>query len=291
MKRRQLEITLEAAGKPAEQWESSDGTRVLVLPHGGRVLGLFSPDNEENFFWTHPALANKESAEAFYRGNQWHNSGGDRTWVAPEVDFFFPDFPDLRRYWQQRELDPGQYQAARSNGILTWSTRARLTLSRTKGAVDVEITKSLFPALNPLRYEANAGLKSVSYAGYTLQTKLRVLGSAPSAIGLWQLVQMPHAGEMLIPTFSRSEPKLCMGAIADEDLPVSDRLVRYKMRAKGEHKLTMRAATITGRAGYIYAEGAASALVIRNFRVNPSGEYVCPGRKPTISVIPSRHAT
>ena len=55
---------------------------------------------------------------------------------------------------------------------------------------------------------------------------------------------------------------------------VGDHLVRYRMRAAGEHKLGIRAAAITGRAGYLrVAEGEAS-LVVRNFTVNPSGEYV-----------------
>ena len=56
------------------------------------MLGLFAPGSEENFYWTNPALRSVE-ARAFYAGDDWHNSGGDRTWLAPEVDVFLPDFP------------------------------------------------------------------------------------------------------------------------------------------------------------------------------------------------------
>jgi hypothetical protein len=46
------------------------------------------------------------------------------------------------------------------------------------------------------------------------------------------------------------------------------------MRAAGEHKLGIRATAVTGRAGYLHSHGSEASLVIRNFMVNPSGEYV-----------------
>jgi hypothetical protein len=45
------------------------------------------------------------------------------------------------------------------------------------------------------------------------------------------------------------------------------------MRAAGEHKIGIRAAVTTGRIGYIYPAGNRYALIVRNFFVNPSGEY------------------
>ena len=56
---------------------------------------------------------------------------------------------------------------------------------------------------------------------------------------------------------------------------MTDHLVRYRMRAKGEHKIGLRGVAMTGRVGYLYPAGdGESALIIRNFFVNPSGEYV-----------------
>jgi hypothetical protein len=46
-----------------------------------------------------------------------------------------------------------------------------------------------------------------------------------------------------------------------------------KMRAAGEHKIGVRADVTTGRIGYVYPTGSKHALIIRNFFVNPSGEY------------------
>jgi hypothetical protein len=272
---RALIENLRAVGKPTETWESPDGSQVLVLPYGGRVLGLFAPGDPENFFWTHEALREVDSAKAFYAGDQWHNSGGDRTWLAPEVDFFFPNFPRLDRYFQQRELDPGIYKVFRDGGVLTWKNRAQLSLSRTKQQVDLEITKSLSPASNPLRHEEDHDWGEVKFAGFTLSASLQITGTEqPPHVGMWHLTQLPHDGEMLVPTFFRTEPKIYMGKIAPEDLIVDEHLVRYKMRANGEHKLGIRAVAITGRAGYIYARNGETSLVVRNFFVNPSAEYV-----------------
>ncbi|MGA3323868.1 MAG: DUF6786 family protein [Terriglobia bacterium] len=270
--------TLEAIGKPTQLHECPDGAKVLILPHGGRILGLFAPRNPENFFWTHPALASPESARAFYESDVWHNSGGDRTWLAPEADIFFPNFPKLDTYWQPRELDPGNYQIDTTPGSLRLVNRLNLTLSRSKQRAELELTKSVAPAPNPLRYER--GLydpATVEYAGYALHTSLQLMGADPDnspQVGLWNLLQLPHHGDLLVPTYGRAVPKVLMGTVAPDDLVATDHLLRYRMRALGEHKIGIRAVETTGRVGYLYPTNGQFALVIRNFLVNPSGEYV-----------------
>ncbi|MBS1850099.1 MAG: hypothetical protein JST79_04255 [Acidobacteria bacterium] len=275
MKRQALIDTLKAAGKETIAWQAEDGSTVLVLPYGGRILGLFAPGDEENFLWTHAALGSVATAKEFYGGEQWHNSGGDRTWLAPEVDFFFPEFPSLNRYFQQRELDPGRYEA-KPGSLPLLVNRAALTLSRSQQKVELEISKAISPAVNPLRYDDQANSSGLKFAGYTLRTTLQVLTklATPAPIGLWNLLQLPHGGDMLVTTLSRTQPKIYMGTITAEELIVGDHLVRYKMNAAGEHKLGIRDVGITGRVGYLYANGPERSLVVRNFRVNPSGEYV-----------------
>jgi len=274
---KQLIQVLKQVGKPTRIFNSPDGTRVLVLPYGGRVLGLYSPGSEENFYWTHTALEAADSARAFYASDQWHNSGGDRTWLAPEVDLFFPLFPNLEVYYQQRSLDPGNYRVLKSGDTVVLVNRFKVRLSRLQKKVSLQIAKHFGPALNPLRYERGLDLRGVDYAGYTQFTSLQLLGASrnvEAALGLWNLVQMPHGGDLLIPTYSRTEPLRVFGSIPDKDLVVSDRLVRYRMRQSGEHKISLRAVATCGRVGYLRLNGSQSTLIIRNFGVNPSGEYV-----------------
>ncbi|MCU0982469.1 MAG: hypothetical protein MUF25_25200 [Pirellulaceae bacterium] len=273
--KRVLLDVLEAVGKPAQVVTNPDGTEVVLLPYGGRVLGLFAMGSEANFYWTHPALRSVETAKAFYAGSDWHNSGGDRTWLAPEVDFFLPDFPSREKYFQPRELDPGSYRVSGEGAGLRLVNRLTLTLSRSRKQVELEISKSFAPAPNPLRHERSGMPADVEYAGYTQRTSLAIVGGdRTSPVGLWNLVQMPHGGDLLMPTFSRANPKLIFGNIPSEDLVVSDQLVRYRMRQAGEHKIALRAVAVTGRVGYVFEQGGRWALIIRNFVINPSGEYV-----------------
>ena len=270
---------LEGAGKPAHVVTMPDGTSVLLLPYGGRVLGLFAPGSEVNLYWTHPALGAVESARAFYSSKEWHNSGGDRTWLAPEIDIFLPKFPSTEPYWQPRELDPGAYQTVSTPDGLQLVNALSLGLSRSKQHVSLRMVKSVGPAPNPLRHERNLDLGALTYAGYAQFTTLEMQGD-PSReqppVGLWNLVQMPHRGELLIPTFSLTEPKVWFGSISPEDLIVNEHLVRYKMRATGEHKLGVRAVATTGRVGYLCGSGSDCTLIVRCYAVNPSGEYVDP---------------
>jgi hypothetical protein len=88
---------------------------------------------------------------------------------------------------------------------------------------------------------------------------------------------MPHGGDLLIPTFGRAEPRhifSTLDTIPPQDLITTERLIRYRMRQKGEHKISVRAVSVCNRIGYLYPSGERWALILRNFVVNPSGEYV-----------------
>ena len=275
-----LIATLKAVGKATELYTTDDGTRLLILPYGGRILGVFAPGSEENFLWTNSVLDSVESARAYYASDDWQNSGGDRTWLAPEVEFFFPKFPniDISGYWQPRSLDPGKYELTKTAQCLKLTNRLNVDAFRSRKRLELEITKSVAAAPNPLRYDTQIRTGAIEYAGHTLLTSLKIIDPHPDGVplvGLWSLTQMPHQGELFIPTYSKAEAKIYFGLVdapADE-LTISDRLVRFKMRAAGEHKIGLRAAVTTGRIGYIYPAGKKYALIVRNFFVNPSGEY------------------
>jgi hypothetical protein len=272
-----LEV-LNLVDKPVELYKSPDGSTVLMLPYGGRVLGLFGPRSTENFLWTNPALESAESARTFYNSEAWHNSGGDRTWLAPELDFFFPGVPDMQRYWQPRQLDPGNYEVLREESKVILANQLTMSSARSHRSVDLVITKWVGPALNPLRYEPEwKDVVDIEYAGYTLHTSLKIVDKGRDGsprVGLWNLLQLPHCGELLIPTYRRAQPKALFGETAAEDLQVGDHLIRYRMRAPGDQKFAFRAVDTTGRVGYIYSVSHQSVLMVRNFLVNPSGEYV-----------------
>lgn len=271
---RRLAVTLSQVNKSTEPWISPDGSVILVLPYGGRILGLFTPESEKNFLWTHPALDSVETARALYQENGWHNSGGDRTWISPEVDFFLPRFPDLETYWQPREFDPGNYRLTREDGDIVLTNEFSYQLSRSRRKVDLEIRKRLAAALNPLRHFGTKG--SISYAGYTLHTWLTFTNAppTPTSVSLWSLLQLPFGGEFLIPTFSRSTVKPYLGSVDANDVSITDHLIRYRTGAPGLNKFGLSAPTATGRVGYLYSDAEDTSLIVRNFSIHPSGEYI-----------------
>ncbi len=269
--------TLRQVGKPPHMYRSPDGSEVLVLPYGGRVLGLFTPGSAENLFWTHPALGSAATAAEFYASDQWPNSGGDRTWLAPEVDFFLPAFPKLDLYQQPRRLDPGDWRITVEADAVRLVNRLTHRLSRSGAEVDLEITKSVSAALNPLRHEPVwRDMSDVQYAGYTLRSTLRLIGQPTAGpVGLWNLIQMPHGGDLLVATCCACPPRVFFGEVSPHDIAVTNHLIRYTMRAQGEHKLGIRAVAATGRIGYRYATAdGRRALIVRNLFINPSGAYV-----------------
>ena len=63
---------------------------------------------------TRRSTSRRRPARWFARSG-WHNTGGDRTWMAPELDTFFPD-ANSNRYWQPRQLDMSDYAVERTGG-------------------------------------------------------------------------------------------------------------------------------------------------------------------------------
>jgi hypothetical protein len=64
------------------------------------------------------------------------------------------------------------------------------------------IEKYVTGADDPLR---TIYIEGLTYAGFTVQTTLnvRALEGAPVKISLWNLLQIPHGGEAVVPTLSR----------------------------------------------------------------------------------------
>lgn len=272
-----LTTVLDTIGMKTHMWESPDGSRAVLLPHGGRVLALYSPNSEDNFFWTHSALEDSRSARAFYAGTQWHNSGGDRTWLAPEYDLFYPSYPRSKPYFQPRQLDPGNYQLSTSSVGATLQNDLCVRFYASGQTVQATIQKSLAPAANPLLCLPGWRGESLDYAGYTLRTALTLQVSAEegnAALGMWNLLQLPHRGELIFATHSRAAVVHYMGSIARKDLVVSEHAVRYRMRSEGEQKIGIEPVFVTGRGAYLYGTDENASLVVRNFIVNPSGRYV-----------------
>jgi hypothetical protein len=273
-----LSRSLAEAGKTTERFVTPDGSHLLLLPYGARVLALCAPNSQESFYWNNRPLEQPETARTLLAGPGWHNTGGDRTWIAPELDTFFPD-ANSKQYHQPRQLDMSDYAVQRTGGGIQLSREMTLHLARPNRDAKLRLTKWFGPAPNPLRYERDmaAAIGSAEYAGYTQRVTLQSLDDSadrPPKIGIWNLMQLPPGGQMLVPLYCHAIPQKCFGDIPADRIRVDDHLLRVKVDFAGSHKIAVKAAALCGRTGYVYNRGDRWALILRNFSVNLSGEYV-----------------
>jgi hypothetical protein len=273
-----LTESVQAAGKRLELCPMPDGSRLLMLPFGARVLALYAPGSDDNFYWTNSAFDQVDTARTFFASEGWQNTGGDRTWIAPELDTFFTD-EKLDKYWQPRQLDMSEYRFERTGGGCQFSQEMTLHLARSNADVALRLTKWFGPAASPLRFERDMAsiAEKVQYAGYTQRVALQSLDKVfqPSALAaVWNLIQLPEGGEMIAPIYSRTTPQPCFGNVPADHVDVEDHVVRMNMDLRGSHKLALKATATCGRVGYVYGQGDIRSLVIRNFLANPSGRYI-----------------
>lgn len=273
-----LQQVLQEIGKAPEEIVLPDSSRALLLPHGGRVLGLYSGDSDENFFWTNPALNSVQTARVYYDRPGWPNSGGDRTWLSPERELFISD---SNRAWETykvpQSVDPGRYVLEKKDGGVCLVSRMVVEQLQARKSAEVEAVRSISPAPNPMR-RISSLCRDVEYAGYTLNVSLRFTSNTPEvpiAVGLWNLLQLPNGGEMFLPTYGTAEPVVQFGQVPCSDISASPSLLRYRMSADGIQKIGLHAHAVAGRAAYLRKLSEETfELVVHNFIVNPSGEYI-----------------
>jgi hypothetical protein len=264
---------LDVSGKATHELDLADSGRLLVLPYGGRVLGLFPGSGGGNFFWTNPLLNDStRAAEVFQKA--WHNTGGDRTWIAPELEVFFEDYPASKTHVEPAALDASEYAIKQTGKGLRLRKSMTLFLYRSRREVSLTLSKTLHATGNPLRGlpEFSKSLGLLEFAGYAQCTTLE-FDSQPAELNIWNLIQLPHGGEFLVATYHQATPCVFFGHIPPGKMRTDEKLVRYKADYEGEHKMGICPEACSGRIGYLYRQGGCWSLVIRNFYVNPGGNY------------------
>jgi len=87
-----------------------------------------------------------------------------------------------------------------------------------------------------------------------------------AAVGLWNLIQMPHPGSA---DHSGLHPERAAHLLRSDCRERSARdpgAIRWRMAAQGQQKIGVRATATTGRVGYRYAVDGAVTLIVRKLR-------------------------
>jgi len=150
------------------QWDNE--LRLVITQHGGRLLGLFPDASSESLTWLPSEWGNADSAKTMIESDAW-NLGGNRCWIAPEVQYNVSDrfdFPGTLSV--PSAMGPGNYTLSETvNGGWRLSQSLSITahnLANGDKMLDVSCVIQKVP--DPLRTLSNFERLSdgVRFAGY-----------------------------------------------------------------------------------------------------------------------------
>jgi hypothetical protein len=254
-----------------------DGAKALLTQRGARILGLFPSADSENLFWTNGAFNDADALQQFIARGDW-NMGGERCWIAPEIQYNARDRRDFfGTLGVPADVDPGGYTIAMIPGAVTFKQRITLTAHNTAtGSKSLDIQRTVRPAANPFaRLGRYAQLMDgVRYAGYEQTAVLTELDAAPIHSEIWNLIQVNAGGQLIIPVAGEVEASDYFGSIPEEARAVTDGHLRLNITGKRQYKVGYKAACMTGRMAYWnHQPDGTDYLLVRQFFNNPSAFY------------------
>ncbi|MEW6252550.1 MAG: DUF6786 family protein [Planctomycetota bacterium] len=245
---------------------------ILLTVHGARVLGAFLDGIADNLLWTNAALAGPDQAREFVMSGGW-NLGGDRCWLAPELELHFldPDHPTHDNYAVPPGIDPGQYtieHEGESGIALASNGRAHNLVSERPFTFLVRHVIQLCPPpLDP---------GPLSYVGYEISAALRVTSAdRPEAeYGLWHLLQVPAGGAAHVPVRRAAELVDYFQTDVARHCTADEHGVRFPITGRQKQKLGLRGADVWGLIGYYRPlAGGLATLIVRQAAVFAGAVY------------------
>lgn len=257
---------LEAAGLETITF-GHEGNTILALPSYGRVLGLWTDRQQPGFFWINEDFL----ADPGHAGDGWANPGGDRIWLGPERELFISDQADPgNSYVVPRSADPGRYRCALESATLVMDNEGMVRGFRSGVEVGFCWSRSI-RALDP---EATGAFPGLSSAGYEEMTFLHVAQPSAMPVCLWNLIQVPLGGQVLVPV-PGDAPVTFFGSPG----PAVQRekgLIRvdYSKSLAEPFKIGLRASDIRGTMLYLRPDGEGSELLVRTFDLGQDHQYI-----------------
>ena len=154
--------------------------------NGGRVSGLYTEPGL-NVLWSNP--------EGVHSEDDWPNPGGDRVWISPESELFFPDRSGWGRYKVPASVDPGHYSMSKGkNGSVTLKNEGEARMF----GVGCGFAFRLVQEISPLEKPYCACVEGLAFAGYRKTVTLQVEGTFPETLcpAIWNLLQVPPGGSI-----------------------------------------------------------------------------------------------
>jgi hypothetical protein len=265
----------------------NDGMKIILSQSGGRILGPFDGDDGESILWMNEAFKKKNKFREFLSSDQW-NLGGDRVWIAPELQFNVRDRQDFfGSYIVPRQVDPGNYTIKKVSDqkcVLAQDMTLDVYGGDKKRTKELSVERIVNSSEDPLREldDHKELLKDVRYCGYEHRIKLREKSSDGTYSEAWDLAQVNPGGALYIPTFSTPRYSDYYQPLGDEYQEMHSGYAKLKIDGVRQFKVGFKAIQVQGRLGYHKScEDGRDYLLIWQFFSNPSATYTKePADKP-----------
>ena len=270
-----LEV-FEHCGMRCEVLEIGDGWHIVVTQHGGHVFGPFSEEYPEGIFWIPESIRDENAYKRLVDERIW-NTGGDRIWIAPEIQFNIKDRSRFRETLNQpKTMDPGCFTMERRGDRVYLSQSLNMESYNTvEGTIHLDFQRMVHKAENPLRKlaDADALMEGLSYCGYEQVLDLQASSQQDIYAESWDLLQIRPKGTLFIPMYRPTCGTDHYEPVGNHEYCVENG-VCLKITGDSRYKIAYKAASLTGRFGYLAdSETDDSYLIIINYPNNPSALY------------------
>jgi len=261
-----LEEGLNRLGYRAEILNIGENHSIIVTNAGMRVFGPFNGDDDPGFVWTKPDIGAARQDTRY----EW-NIGGDRIWIAPEIQYYCRD---RSRFWDtlyvQKEIEPGRYKIIKEGNSVTVGGHISANAHNlATGRQEMEIYTTVAPLDVPGRYRTG----NVKYSGYSIHTRLNILaGNAKSAI--WNLTPVYPGGTLLVSLREKPAVSDYFKNLHALKIELRDKMAELPVSGDVMFKLGFLSGQITGKMIYFKKENTHATLMIKNFNNIPYGNYI-----------------
>lgn len=255
-----------------------DGGRLVISQRGGRIFGPFLDEDRPSLFWVNKAFAQPGDFKDFLASGHW-NLGGDRIWIAPEIQYNTRDRSNFFGAFHLPEaMDPGNYRLEQTQAS-QWRLSMDLTLEAynlASGKKDLHLDRLIQPVEDPLRNLKNYRelIDRVKFYGYEQIVTLEESRQDAIVSEAWSLIQLNPGGRLGIPATPQVEYHDYYLPINDQYMTIHPHYISLKATGDRTYKVGFKSPQVFGRIGYFNElEGGQAYLVVRNFFNNPSGAY------------------
>ncbi|MBL7007152.1 MAG: hypothetical protein ISR78_08735 [Spirochaetia bacterium] len=262
-----------------EVLELDNQAKIIILQHGGRIIGPFF-NGSKSILWMHPAWSSASAWNKFLADKNW-NLGGERVWIAPEIQFCIEDRSNpAQSYTLPKAMDPADYLLNRpkSHTIQLCTNMVLDTYNYTSLQQQLTIERTISSAVNPLhQFRSFEKLhEEINYCGYSHTIDLKAQPSRPAIISeTWDIMQIRQGGTIILPLAGTPPFGWYYRPKSNSYMHREDSVTTITMHPENLFKLGIPAVYCSGRVGYLHYDEDSTgwSLLIRSFFVNPSGTY------------------